>query len=151
MEKAQRELKSLKTQLRENQSLMDTNNKESIIVLKEQNENLTAENFEYAVETVSIILSYLYFQDDLKKNVNEQLEREKKIRNEIGQLRVENQWLINNQKNTGGKAEIMDEKAIEVESLMKELREEKEKVKNLTTWKSQLLEKNKELKEDNAR
>ena len=60
---------------------MDTNNKESIIVLKEQNENLTAENFEYAVETVSIILSYLYFQDDLKKNVNEQLEREKKIRN----------------------------------------------------------------------
>ena len=83
--------------------------------------------------------------------MNEQLEREKKIRNEIGQLRVENQWLINNQKNTGGKAERMDEKAIEVESLMKELREEKEKVKNLTTWKSQLMEKNKEFKEDNAR
>ena len=64
---------------------------------------------------------------------------------------MENQWLINNKKNTGGKAEIMDEKAIEVESLMKELREEKEKVKNLTTWKSQLMEKNKELKEDKAR
>ena len=83
--------------------------------------------------------------------MNEQLEREKKIRNEIGQLRVENQWLINNQKNSGGKAERMDEKAIEVESLMKELREEKEKVKNLTTCKSQLMEKNKELKEDKAR
>ena len=53
MEKAQRELKSLKTQMRENQSLMDTNNKESIIKLKEQNENLNAENFEYAVENVS--------------------------------------------------------------------------------------------------
>ena len=64
---------------------------------------------------------------------------------------MENQWLINNQKNSGGKTERMDEKAIEVESLMKELREEKEKVKNLTTWKSQLMEKNKELKEDKAR
>ena len=83
--------------------------------------------------------------------MNKQLEREQKIRNEIGQLRVENQWLINNQTNSGGKAERMDEKAIEVESLMKELREEKEKVKNLTTWKSQLMEKNKELKEDKAR
>ena len=45
----------------------------------------------------------------------------------------------------------MDEKAVEVESLIKELDEEKDKVKNLTTWKSQLMEKNKELKEDNAR
>ena len=79
------------------------------------------------------------------------LERAKKIRNEIGQLRVENQWFINSQKNTGGKAERMDEKAIKIKSLMKELREEKEKVKNFTTWKSQLMEKNKELKEDKAR
>ena len=79
--------------------------------------------------------------------MNEQLEREKKIRNEIGQLRVENQWLIS----TGEKAERIDEKTIEIESLMKELREEKDKVKNLTTWKSQLMEKNKELKEENAR
>ena len=81
--------------------------------------------------------------------MNEKLEREKKIGNEIGQLRVENQWFINSQKHTGGKAERMDEKAIEIESLMKKLREEK--VKNFTTWKSQLMEKNKELKEDNAR
>ena len=83
--------------------------------------------------------------------MNEQLEREKRIRNEIGQLKVENQRLINNKKNPGDKAERMDEKAIEVESLMKELDEEKDKVKSLTTWKSQLMEKNKELKEDNAR
>jgi hypothetical protein len=69
----------------------------------------------------------------------------------MGQLKVENQWLINNQKNAGGKAETLDEKTVEVESLTKELGEEKEKVRNLTTWKSQLMEKNKELKEDNAR
>ena len=83
--------------------------------------------------------------------MNKQLEREQKIRNEIGQLRVENQWLINNQKKTVGKAERMDEKTTEIESLLKKLREEKDNVKNLTTWKSQLMEKNKELKDDNAR
>jgi hypothetical protein len=47
--------------------------------------------------------------------------------------------LINNQKHTGGKAERMDEGAKRRES------------KNLTTWKSQLMEKNMELKKDNAR
>ena len=56
VEKAERELKSLKIQLRENQILTDTKNKESIIKLKEQNENLTAENFEYAVENVSYLM-----------------------------------------------------------------------------------------------
>merc|ERR1712059_100442 len=99
-EKAERELESLKIQSSEKKR----KNKESIDKLKEQNENLTAENFEYAVEN-----------DELKKKVNEHLVREKKIRNEIGQLRVENQWLINNQKNTGGKAERTDEKALEIE------------------------------------
>ena len=63
--------------------------------------------------------------------MNEQLEREKRIRNEIGQIKVENQWLINNKKNPGDKAERMDEKAIEVESLMKKLDEEKDKLKKL--------------------
>ena len=83
--------------------------------------------------------------------MNEQLGREKKIRNEIEQLRVEYQWLINNQKKTVGKAERMDEKTTEIESLLKKLREEKDNVKNLTTLKSQLMEKNKELKDNNAR
>ena len=59
MEKAQQELKSLKTQFRVNQISKDTKNKESITKLKEQNENLTAENFEYAVENVSkLFLSF---------------------------------------------------------------------------------------------
>ena len=38
----------------------DTKNKESIIKLKEQNENLTAENFEYAVENVSSIVLFFW-------------------------------------------------------------------------------------------
>jgi uncharacterized protein (DUF3084 family) len=59
LEKAQQELKSLTTQFRDNQISTDTYNKESIIKLNEQNENLTAENFEYAVENVSnLILSF---------------------------------------------------------------------------------------------
>ena len=53
LKKSEQELKSSKNQFRENQIAIDTTNKESIIKLKEQNENLTAENFEYAVENVS--------------------------------------------------------------------------------------------------
>merc|ERR1719312_100385 len=140
LEKAEQELKSLDNQFKETQIAMDKRNKESITKLKEQNENLTAENFEYAVEN-----------NDLKKKVNEQLEREKKLRKEIGQLKVENQWLINNQKNSTGSSNKLEVKEEEFESLANQLKEEKEKVKNLTTWKAQLTEKNKELKEDNHR
>jgi len=140
LERAELELKSLRNQFKDNQIAVDKKNKENIIKLKEQNENLTAENFEYAVEN-----------NELKKKVNEQLEREKKIRSDIGQLKVENQWLINNQKNSSGNTDRIDVKEGELDALKKELKEEKEKVKNLTTWKSQLTEKNKELKEDNHR
>ena len=60
MEKSEQELKSLKTHFRENQISMDINNKEVIIKLKEQHENLTAENFEYAVESVSNLILSLW-------------------------------------------------------------------------------------------
>ena len=54
LEKAEQELKSLKSQLRDDQTVIDRKNKENITKLKEQHENLTAENFEYAVENVSV-------------------------------------------------------------------------------------------------
>eukprot|EP00092_Neocalanus_flemingeri_P005056 GFUD01005436.1.p1 GENE.GFUD01005436.1~~GFUD01005436.1.p1 ORF type:complete len:507 (+),score=184.69 GFUD01005436.1:185-1705(+) len=136
----ERELKGLTNQFTENQNTLEKKNKEKVIKLKKQNENLTAENFEYVVEN-----------EELKKNLNEQLEREKKITKEMSQLKVENQWLINNQKDTAGKSDKTDVKEEELESLKKELKEEMEKVKNLTSWKSQLMEKNKELKDDNER
>merc|ERR1711862_198483 len=117
LEKAEQELQSISSQFKENQSEIDKRNKDSIIKLKEQNENLTAENFEYAVEN-----------NDLKKKINEQLEREKKLRNEIGQLKVENQWLINNQKSVSqGSSNKIEVKEEELESLAKQLKEEKEK------------------------
>ena len=76
-------------------------------------------------------------QDDLKK--------------EIGQLNIENQWLINDQKNKKGKEDWMEVNEGELDSVKKELKEEKEKVKDLSSWKYQLVEKNKELTKDNDR
>ena len=67
---------------------------------------------------------------------------------EVDQLKVENQWLVKSQRNT---ADRMHVKEGEVEVLKKELQEEKEKVKSMTSWKLQLLNKNKDLKEDNER
>jgi len=81
-------------------------------------------------------------EDDLRRKVTEQQEQE------VDQLKVENQWLVKSQRNT---ADRMHVKEGEVEVLKKELQEEKEKVKSMTSWKLQLLNKNKDLKEDNER
>merc|ERR1712059_91236 len=51
----------------------------------------------------------------------------------------------------GGTSEKVGEVARELEMVKVELREEKMKVKNLADWKSQLADKNKELKEENIR
>lgn len=69
---------------------------------------------------------------------------------ELGQLKSENQWLVNNQK---GKKSVdpRDESQKQFEMYKKELKDEKEKVENLSVWKSQLSDKNKELKEENKR
>ena len=82
--------------------------------------------------------------------MNELLENEKKLSKELGQLKTENQWLVNNQK---GKKSVdaKDESQKQFEMYKKELKDEKEKVENLAVWKSQLSDKNKELKEENKR
>ena len=90
-------------------------------------------------------------QGDLKKKQDEQLENEKRLSREIGQLNIENQWLINDQKNKKGKGDWMEVNEGELDSVKKELKEEKEKVKDLSSWKYQLVEKNKELTKDNDR
>ena len=65
-------------------------------------------------------------------------------------MKSENQWLVNNQK---GKKSVdpRDESQKQFEMYKKELKDEKEKVENLSVWKSQLSDKNKELKEENKR
>ena len=82
--------------------------------------------------------------------MNELKENEKKLSKELGQLKTENQWLVNNQK---GKKSVdaKDESQKQFEMYKKELKDEKEKVENLSVWKSQLSDKNKELKEENKR
>ena len=65
-------------------------------------------------------------------------------------MKTENQSLVNNQK--GRKSvDAKDESQKQFEMYKKELKGEKEKVANLSVWKSQLSEKNKELKEENER
>ena len=68
---------------------------------------------------------------------------------ELGQLKTENQWLVNNQKKKS--VDVQDESQKQFEIYKKELKGEKEKVENLSVWKSQLSDKNKELKEENKR
>ena len=82
--------------------------------------------------------------------MNELQENEKKISKELGQLKSENQWLVNNQKKKKS-VDARDESQMQFEMYKKELKGEKEKVENLSVWKSQLSEKNKELKAENAR
>ena len=69
---------------------------------------------------------------------------------ELGQLKTENQWLVNNQKGKRS-VDVQDESQKQFEIYKKELKGEKEKVENLSVWKSQLSDKNKELKEENKR
>ena len=68
-------------------------------------------------------------------------------------MKSENQWLVNNQKKKKSvdSRDARDESQIQFEMYKKELKSEKEKVENLSVWKSQLSEKNQKLKEENAR
>ena len=77
-------------------------------------------------------------------------DREKLIKRELSELKTEHQWLLNNQKSLN-QSKKSEESGKEIVLLEKTLREEKDKVKNLTEWKSQLSEKNKELKQENEK
>ena len=73
-------------------------------------------------------------------------EKDKQLKKELAEIKNENQWIKKNQK-LCSPSKKTDESQLEV--MRTELKEEKDKVKNLTVWKSQLSEKNKELKEEN--
>ena len=69
---------------------------------------------------------------------------------ELGQLKTENKQLISAQKDKKS-LNISDQSKKQFEMYKQELKEERERVKNLSIWKSQLSDKNKELKEENDR
>jgi len=77
-------------------------------------------------------------------------ETKRKLELELNQLKVENQWLVNNSKKNNIKNTTEDMER-EIHDLRLELKAEKEKVRNLSEWKNQLAEKNKILKEENNR
>ena len=78
-------------------------------------------------------------------------DKEKQQRKQLQELKTENQWLIQNQKKSGDSPNKRSQESHEkqLDMLRNELKEERDKVKNLTGWKSQLSDKNKELKEEN--
>ena len=81
----------------------------------------------------------------------ESQDRDKQQRKQLQELKTENQWLIQNQKKSGDSPNKRQKDSHEkqLDMLRTELKEERDKVKNLTGWKSQLSDKNKELKEEN--
>ena len=66
-------------------------------------------------------------------------------------MKTENQWLVTNNQKDRKSVDVRDESQKQFETYKKELKGEKEKVANLSVWKSQLSDKNKELKEENER
>ena len=86
----------------------------------------------------------------MKKKLFQTQDREKQLKRELSGLKTEHQWLLNNQK-SATQSKKSEESGKIVEALHNELKEEKEKVKNLAEWKSQLSDKNKELKQENEK
>lgn len=75
-------------------------------------------------------------QAELKKSQEDQIEKETKLRKQMCHLNVENQWFLNVLKMNGGDIEE------DMERMKKKLADEKDKVKDLDSWKTKLLEKN---------
>ena len=78
-------------------------------------------------------------------------EGEKQNKKQIQELKTENKWLSSQSKKSESSPnkKMQDSHDKQLDLLRNELREERDKVKNLTGWKSQLSDKNRELKEEN--
>jgi len=80
--------------------------------------------------------------EELSKKVDEQ---QMIIRNEIEQVKVENQWLTSSQKKSADRIHLKD---VELESLKKELKELKQKMKNMMPANSEREKENYEVKNE---
>jgi len=138
-EAAENQARMMSHELRRNEEEMKKMTKDSSVdeSLKIKNEKLGAENFEYAVEN-----------NELKKKIKEFQEREKILKKELNEVRKDNSKLIHNSEKAGPPLHEFDK---QLDIARSELKDEKEKVKNLTVWKSQLSDKNKELKDENEK
>jgi len=66
-------------------------------------------------------------------------------------VQVENQWLISNQKANAAKEQKVEDSKRELIALRTQLKEEKNKVRDISEWKAQLLETNEKMKAENLR
>jgi len=139
LEHVKDEIKKVEEEHREQVDEISDRYLKQIKILERKSESLAAENFELAVE-----------KEAIDKKMKSMSETKRKMELELNQLKVENQWLVNNSKknNIKNTAEDMER---EIHDLRLELKAEKEKVRNLSEWKNQLAEKNKILKEENNR
>ena len=86
--------------------------------LEQKSEKLGAENFEYSIEN-----------QEINKKLSASQAKAKSLERELGQLKVENQWLVSSQKKTSSIEGKMEERSRELQDLRAELLTEKEKVR----------------------
>ena len=77
--------------------------------------------------------------------MKKEVEMEKSTREKF---QLENTFLTSSQKNTADRLHVMEK---EMEEQAAILNEEREKLVNVTTWKDQIVEKNKKLTEENEK
>lgn len=124
---------------------------EKVESLRRETENLRDENTKLAEEKQkqNVVIDKLN-QENLRnfgtlEILKKELEMEKSTREKF---QLENTFLTSSQKNTADRLHVMEK---EMEEQAAILNEEREKLVNVTTWKDQIVEKNKKLTEENEK
>ena len=100
-------------QVRQVKSSLDT----KLTQLEKRAEKLAAENFELTMDN-----------EEMSKKMKVTQESLRKMEREVGQVQVEKEWLISQQKKAAGTSEKAGELAVQLDQAKTELREEKTKV-----------------------
>eukprot|EP00092_Neocalanus_flemingeri_P013992 GFUD01015094.1.p1 GENE.GFUD01015094.1~~GFUD01015094.1.p1 ORF type:complete len:491 (+),score=186.69 GFUD01015094.1:56-1528(+) len=134
------ELEDVKQENAEQEIHMKQTHEKKVAQIDKRINKLKLENSKYELE------------NEAKACQVEQLQSlENKLSFEIEQTKVENQWLVSNQKDATVKEEKAGELERELEQLKKQLNEERHKVRDVAEWKTQLAGTNNQLKEENRR
>ena len=107
--------KEAREQVRQVKSSLDT----KLAQLEKRAEKLAAENFELTMDN-----------EEMSKKTKVTQESLRKMEREVGQVQVEKEWLISQQKKAAGTSEKAGELAVQLDQAKTELREEKTKVED---------------------
>ena len=132
----------------DSQEILHTNAElaEEVDKLYKTEDRILIEKDQMSDDMTSLRETIQKLQDNLNLSAN--LEESESVREENNQLRLENELLTSSQKNTADKLHVVEKK---MENLRKELMKERQKCVDVTTWRDQLVEKNKKLVEENER